>query len=154
MIDQGTDGLSRWPHLICKACTVRSMLDRELTGPLDWKLMCFERMHILDMTHYWALGTHTKYQGKLNAISQFEKDFDLDQCILRPTLLLRLPAGADIGLMWMMESYSLRTTKLKDTDEFQLLSNATVRQLRSTTSQHFPVLGMGYYGLSTRQRIL
>jgi hypothetical protein len=112
------------------------MLDRELTGPSDWKLLCFERMHILDMTHYWALGTHTKYQGKLNAISQFEKDFDLDQRILRPTPLLRPPAGADIGLMWMMESYSLRTTTLKDTDELQLLSHATVRQLRSATSQY------------------
>jgi hypothetical protein len=112
------------------------MLDRELTGVSDWKLMCFERMRILDMTHSWSLGTHTKYQGKLSAITQFEQDFGLDQRILRPTPLLRPPAGADIGLMWMMESYSLRTTKLKDTDELQLLSNATVRQLRSATSQY------------------
>jgi hypothetical protein len=88
------------------------------------------------MTHYWALGTHAKYQGKLNAISQFERDFDLDRRILRPTPLRRPPAGPDIGLMWMMESYSLRTTPLRGTDEMQLLSNATVRQLRSATSQH------------------
>jgi hypothetical protein len=112
------------------------MVDRELTGPSDWKLMCFERMRILDMAHYWAVGTHAKYQGKLNAISRFERDFELEQCILRPTPLLRPPTGADIGLMWMMESYSLRTTPLRGTDEMQLLSNATVRQLRSATSQY------------------
>jgi hypothetical protein len=102
------------------------MVDRELTGPLDWKLMCFERMRILDMAHYWALGTHVKYQGKLTAISKFEREYDLDRRILPPTPLIRTPAGADIGLMWMMESYSLRTTRLRGTDEMQLLSNATV----------------------------
>ena len=42
---------------ICEACTVRSMMDRELTGPKDWKLMCFERIRILDMVHYWSSGT-------------------------------------------------------------------------------------------------
>ena len=113
------------------------MVDRELTGPSDWKLLCFERMRILDMAHYWAVGTHIMYQGKLNAISQFERDFGLEQRILRPTPLFRPPTGADIGLMWMMESYSLRTTRLRGTDEMQLLSNATVRQLRSATSQYW-----------------
>jgi integrase len=112
------------------------MIDRELTGPSDWKLMCFERMRILDMAHYWAVGTHAQYQSKLNAISQFELAFGIEQRILRPTPLLRPPASSDIGLMWMMESYSLRTTTLRGTDERQLLSNATVRQLRSATSQY------------------
>lgn len=125
-----------WPNFICEACTVRAMVDRELTGPSDWKLLCFERMRILDMVHYWAMGTHSKYQGKLNAIAQFEHDFDLDRRILRPSPLLRPPTGSDIGLMWMMESYSLCTTPLRGTDELQLLSNATVRQLRSATSQY------------------
>jgi hypothetical protein len=75
------------------------MMDRELTGPLDWKLLCFERMRILDMAHYWAVGTHAQYQGKLNAISRFERDFGLEQRILRPTPLIRPPTGVDIGLM-------------------------------------------------------
>ena len=48
------------------------MVDRELTaGPSDWKLMCFECMRILDRAHYWSLGTDVKYEGKLDAISQF-----------------------------------------------------------------------------------
>jgi hypothetical protein len=93
-------------------------------------------MRVLDMSHYWSLGTHSKYQGKLNAITQFETEYDLARRILRPTPIIRPPSNADIGLMWMMESYSLRTTKLRGTDELQLLSNATVRQLRSATSQY------------------
>jgi hypothetical protein len=95
------------------------MLDRELTGVSDLKSMCFERMRILDMSHYWSTGTHSKYQGKLNVFRQFEVDFGVP--FLRPTPLLRPPAGADIGLMWMMESYSLCTARLKDTDDLQPL---------------------------------
>jgi hypothetical protein len=95
--------IKTWPNFICEACTVRSVLDRELTGPSDWKLVCFERMRVLDMSHHWSLGTHAKCQGKLAAVTQFETEFDLDRRILRPTPLLRPPAGADIGLMWMME---------------------------------------------------
>jgi hypothetical protein len=41
-----------WPNFMCEACTVRAMLDRELTGPNDWKLLCFERMRVLDIVHY------------------------------------------------------------------------------------------------------
>jgi hypothetical protein len=92
------------------------MLDRELTGVSDLKSMCFERMRILDMSHYWSTGTHSKYQGKLNVFRQFEVDFGVPF-----TPLLRPPAGADIGLMWMMESYSLCTARLKDTDDLQPL---------------------------------
>jgi hypothetical protein len=84
------------------------------------------------MSHYWSTGTHLKYQSKLNVLRQFEVDFGVP--ILCPTPLLRPPAGADIGLMWMMESYSLRTTLLKDTDDLQPLSNVTVWQLRSALS--------------------
>jgi hypothetical protein len=60
------------------------MLDRELTGVSDLKSMCFERMRILDMSHYWSTGTHSKYQGKLNVFRQFEVDFGVP--FLRPLL--------------------------------------------------------------------
>jgi hypothetical protein len=55
--------------------------------------MCFEPMRVLDMAHYWSLGTHIKYQGKLNAIVLFEANFDLNRRILWPTPLLRHLAG-------------------------------------------------------------
>jgi hypothetical protein len=110
------------------------MLDWELTGVTDWKLMCFERMRVLNMAHCWSAGTHSKYQGKLSAFVQFESEYDLH--VLRPTPLLRSPGGAEIGLMWMMESYSLRQSRLTGMDEFSSLANATVRQLRSAMSQY------------------
>jgi hypothetical protein len=87
------------------------------------------------MVHCWALGAHGKHQGKLNAMSQFEMEHDLCQRIVWPTPLLQPPAGANVGLIWTMESYSLHTAPLCGTDEMQLLSNATVRQMRSATSQ-------------------
>ena len=52
------------------------------------------------------------------------------------TPLLRPPDGADIGLMWMMESYSLRQSRLTGTYECGPLSNATVWQLCSAMSQY------------------
>jgi hypothetical protein len=100
------------------------MLDREVTGVTDWKLMCFERMRMLDMAHCWSAGTHSKYQGKLSAFAQFESEYDLR--VLCPTPLLRPPDGAEIGLMWMMESYSLQQSRLTGMDDFSPLSNATV----------------------------
>jgi hypothetical protein len=53
---------------------VQEVIDHELTGLNHWKLMCFERMRLLDMVHYWANDTHAKYQGKLNAMRTFELD--------------------------------------------------------------------------------
>jgi hypothetical protein len=82
-------------------------------------------MRVLDMSHYWSTGTHSKYQGKLNVFRQFEVEFRVPN--LPPTPLLCPPAGADIGLMWMvMESSSLHTTHLKDMDDLRPLLNATV----------------------------
>jgi hypothetical protein len=52
------------------------------------------------------------------------------------TPLLRPPAGVDIVLIWTMESYSLCTTHLKDTDDLWPLSNVTVWQLRLALSQY------------------
>jgi hypothetical protein len=124
-----------WPNFICKACAARAVVDRDLTGPSDWKSLCLESMRILDMVHFWALGTHGKYQGKLMATSRFEAEHDLFQKMLRRTVLLCPPVGAYIGLMWMMESHSLRASPLRGTDEMQLLSDAAVRQLRSARSQ-------------------
>jgi hypothetical protein len=47
---------------MCECCTVRAILDRELYGKEDWKLLCLERIHILDLAHFWSAGTHVQYQ--------------------------------------------------------------------------------------------
>jgi hypothetical protein len=64
-----------WPSFVCEACTVRSVLDRELVGADDWRLMCFERMRLLDMAHCWAEGTHKVYQSKIRFLRRFEATF-------------------------------------------------------------------------------
>ena len=126
-----------WPNFICEACTVRSVLDRELTGPEDWKLLCLERMRLIDMAHYWATGTHQTYRSKLSVFRSFESHFDFR--FLRPTPLLRPPAGPEIPLMWCQEAYSLRPgnpRRTTGTDDVTL-AFSTIRGLRSAASQYF-----------------
>lgn len=123
-----------WGPFICEACTVRSVLGRELTGATDGHLLALERMRILDMAHSWSAGTHSTYQSKLGIIRHFEASFDLQ--ILRPTTLLRPPGGADIPLMWCQEAYSLRrSTKRREAQGDLTLAFSTIRQLRSAASQ-------------------
>jgi hypothetical protein len=124
-----------WPTFICEACTVRAVLGRELTGPDDWKLLCFERMRVLDMAHYWADGTHKTYQDRLKVIRNFESAFGFS--ILQSTPLLSPPAGPDIPIQWCQESYSLRRgseRRQNGTSELTL-AFSTVRSLRSAVSQ-------------------
>jgi hypothetical protein len=43
-------GMHKWPHFICEACTVRSLLARELSWSApDTAVLMLERMRILDM---------------------------------------------------------------------------------------------------------
>ena len=74
----------------------------------------------------WSAGTHKQYQTNLGAISQFEADYDMSNRILRPIVILRPPSGTDIGLTWLMESYSLRTSAIRGTGERKFLSNSSI----------------------------
>lgn len=137
---QGSTGLQfpkvkEWGTFICEACTVRAVSQHELTGPNDWSLLCFERMRLLDMAHYWSQRTHDAYQGKLQVIRAFEADFDIS--VLRATPLLRPPNGREIPLMWCQEAYSLRHSpnKRNEDPELSTLAFSTIRQLRSAASQ-------------------
>jgi len=116
---------------------VRAVIQRELTGPDDWKLLCLERMRLIDMAHYWAIGTHKTYQDRLKIIRNFEGAFDFR--ILRPTFLTHPPAGPEIPLMWCQESYSLRRgAARRQSDAADLtLAFSTIRSLRSAASQYF-----------------
>jgi hypothetical protein len=127
--------ISVWPSFVCEACTVRSVLDRELVGADDWKLMCFERMRLLDMAHCWAEGTHKVYQSKIRFLRRFEATFGVKVLSAQP--LTRPPIGDEIPLTWAMLSYSLQQGRRKTTDgHYMTLSYSTVRQLRSAASQY------------------
>jgi hypothetical protein len=100
----------------------------------DWKLLCFERMRVIDMAHYWALDTHNKYQSKIRAARRFEQQFGfrlLDLCTLSsPSVSMEIP------LMWLHEAYSLRLSHRRDPEGQHLtLAMDTIRQLRSAASQ-------------------
>jgi hypothetical protein len=127
--------VSEWPNFICEACTVRAVLDRELRGVNDWKLLCFERMRLIDMAHSWAVGTHAQYQHKLQALRKFERHFGVS--LLRPTPIVAPPKGPEIILMWAQEQYSLRKSPRRgDGGDELTLAFTTVRQLRSAVSQY------------------
>jgi hypothetical protein len=126
--------VSEWPNFICESCTVRSVVNRELTGPADWKLLCLERMQLIDMAHYWALNTHKTYRNKLSVLRNFEHHFGFR--FLQPTVLLWPPSGPEIPLMWCQEAYSLRSGSSRRAagDETLTLAFSTIRALRSAAS--------------------
>ena len=127
-----------WPNFICEACTVRSVLQRKLTGPHDWKLLCFERMRLLDMAHYWAIGMVKTYSSKLQVLRSFEHHFD-GLHIFRPTSLLHSPRGPEIPLMWCQEAYSLRpgSSRRQSAMDKVHLTFSTVWALRFALGQYY-----------------
>jgi hypothetical protein len=126
--------VKHWPNFVCEACTVRAVADRELTDSTDWKLLCYERMRVIDMAHNWAPGTHRQYQQKLGSVRRFELQHGI--AILRPTPLPRPPSGPEIPLMWFQEAYSLRkSSRRRDSIESLNVAFSTVRQFRSAVSQ-------------------
>jgi hypothetical protein len=64
--------VSDWPNFIYEVCILHSVLNRELTGPHDWQLLSLECMRLVDMAHYWAIGTHDTYKAKLTVLRNFE----------------------------------------------------------------------------------
>ena len=121
-----------WGTFICELCTVRAVIGRELNRPSDFDLLGLERMRIIDMANAWASGTHHQYQSKLKAIRAFELKHAFP--ILHNAVLQRPPSTPDNPLMWLHESYSLRPSSRRSTDNFTV-SLGTVRQLRSAASQ-------------------
>ena len=127
--------ISTWPTFVREACTVRAVLDRELTAPDDWKLLCFERMRLLDMAHSWAEGTHSLYQSKIRFLHRFAQAFGVR--VLSRAPLAQPPVGDEIPLMWAQLSYSLQPGRRRTPEGTRMtLSYGTIRQLRSAASQH------------------
>ena len=50
--------------------SLRAVLDREINrSATDEALLRLERMRMIDTLHYWSVGTHKTYQGKLRFLS-------------------------------------------------------------------------------------
>jgi len=140
---------------ICEACTVRSVLGRELQTRSDAYLLSLERMRILDVAHSWSPGSYHTYQPYLRAVVKFETDWHVN--ILRVNPPVSPPDDPIIPLMWCHESYGLRPGRkgqLQQADP--QVSFATVRQLRAAVAQWqawttaVSTPGVGYFDQSRR----
>jgi hypothetical protein len=133
---------ANWKHFICEACTVRAVVQRELTWrATDFVLLMLERARIIDSANHWAVGTLKTYQSKFNVIGDFEKAFGVP--VLPPTMAEAPPNGPDIRLMWVQERYSLypsewrkKNSPLETTVKF-----GSVRAVRSAAS-HFWIMDL------------
>lgn len=128
--------LPDFPGFVCEACTVRTALDRELSGrPSDLALLMLERMRQIDVIHAWSAGTHKQYQGKLRIVRRFEGRFGVS--ILSKTPIKRPGVGPAVTLMWAQQHYSIQVPQWKKknfTDIGDSMAYSTVRSLRSAVS--------------------
>ena len=131
-------GIHDWPHFICEACTVRSVLGRELSWSApDTALLMLERMQTLDMLHKWAPGTLATYYSKIRICR--DSKCDLGVPVLPVSALICPPHGPSIPLMWAQERYSLYPARWKrnsDTSTATVVWN-TIRALRSAAGHFF-----------------
>ena len=130
-------GLRDFPGFICEACTVRSVLGRELgAGPKDYALLMLERMRVFDTVNSLAIGTHKAYQQKTRYMREFEAGFGVR--LLSCTPVERPPAPKSIPLMWAQQRFSLKVSKWsrrkKGTEDEARVTYATSRALRSAAS--------------------
>jgi hypothetical protein len=114
---------------------VRAVCDRELHHRHDWRLMCLERMRLIDMANYWSQGSIKTYASKFSAIARFERTFGVT--VFPSPTLTKPPTGQSILLMWAQEYHSLRR-RPSNTDPHSdtHVSFGTIRQIRSAAAQH------------------
>jgi len=92
--------LSELPHFVCKVCTVRETVGREIQATAkDTALIMLERARLIDIAHYWAASTHTQYQQRLRHVRKFEANFGVK--VLCPPPLPRPPTSPDVPAMWL-----------------------------------------------------
>ena len=126
--------LQDFPSFICEMCTVRSVLDRELTPHLnDSLLLAYERMRMIDTLNCWAVGTHNAYQSKIRVIRQFERAFQVP--ILIDTVVDRPPTSNAIALMWVQQHYAIKPPARETRNES--ISFQTARGLRSAAASFY-----------------
>ena len=126
--------LQDFPSFICEMCTVRSVLDRELTPHLnDSLLLAYERMRMIDTINCWAVGTHNAYQSKIRVIRQFERAFQVP--ILIDTVVDRPPTSNAIALMWVQQHYAIKPPARETRNES--ISFQTARGLRSAAASFY-----------------
>jgi hypothetical protein len=98
--------MTRFPF-ICEACTVKSVLGRELTWTSgDMQLLMLERMRLIDMAQSWASSTFQGTAIYLGRLSNFGQKYGIDFFPKAP--ITQPPWSAVIPLLWGVLEYTLQ----------------------------------------------
>jgi hypothetical protein len=125
------------PPFICKACTVRAQIGRELDkSGRDLTLLMLERMRMIDQqANAWSQGTHQNYQAHLGKLDRFQEAYSVP--ILVPTEMKHPPRHPSIGIMWVQQHYALQTPTKAHMQSTDRIHFDSMRALRSATSQYY-----------------
>jgi hypothetical protein len=90
---------------ICEGYTVRSVLRRELTPVLmDWQLLCYERMCMIDAAHARAPATMSGIQQQLCKLAVFGMTYGITLC--HAPSLSHPPNSSIIPILWAISAYT------------------------------------------------
>jgi hypothetical protein len=129
--------LSELPHFVCELSTVRETVGREIQATAkDTALIVLERARLIDIAHYWAASTHTRYQQRLRHARKFKANFGVK--VLYPPPLPRPPTSPDVPAMWLQQQYALRRGSARGGEpNLSSVSWSTVRGICSAISQYY-----------------
>ena len=123
---------------ICELCTVRSVIGRELANtPADRKLICYERMRMIDAAHAWAPSTMTGIRLRLRRLALFGTQYGFTIC--RAPSLSHPPNSSIIPILWAMSAYTnqVSSTRRRLPGEDNHITYNTARSLQSAASAYF-----------------
>ena len=122
------DGL---PVFVCEACSVRSVLLRELRpSKSDKILLKLEQMRMIDMASRWAQNTLRHYQSYFRRIREFESIFGCR--VLTPPTLTSLPGSSVLPALWCQQWYAVQKPSRGRRSKYaNQMTYGTVRGLRS-----------------------
>ena len=129
--------VSHIPAFICEACSVRSVLLRELRpNNEDLTLMKLERMRMIDLACSLASKTLDQYNYYLRRIQVFESQFKID--VLRDIILDHPPGRKLLPALWCQQWFAIqrpRRGRYAKVEEGQM-TFGSARDFRSALGFH------------------
>ena len=120
------------PVFVCEACSVRSVLMRELrTTDCDLTLMKLERMRMIDTACRWAKSTMANFRSHFRRIREFESIFGCK--VLKPPELSAPPDSRALPALWCQQWHAIRKpTRGRRAKVSDQLTFGSARGIRST----------------------
>jgi hypothetical protein len=125
-----TPSMTHFPF-ICEVCTVRAVLERDLTWTSgDIQLLMLEYMRLIDMAHAWASSTLQGTARCLDWLSNFRQKYGVNFFPKAP--ITQPPRSAVIPLLWAVLEYTLHTSRKTG----EGIKYNTARSLQSAASAY------------------